>query len=128
MARDNRNFVLVTAGTSCSASGVRRGTVDLRSADVGIVTFKITNGGTGPTAQCEARIMIAHTTGATPTTASAGTDWKTIYRIGGGTASNAVTEGSYEFGAGLQHLQVEFTGNTVQDVVVEAYGSFTKYT
>jgi hypothetical protein len=83
--------------------------------------MKITNGGTGPTVQCEGRVLVAHNSGSTPTAASAGTDWKTVWRFGGGTTANAITEQSWEFGPAVMHLEVEFVGNTGQAVTVEAY-------
>lgn len=112
---------LVAASTSNSAGGTTRGTVDLRTAMGGILTMKITNGATGPTAQCEGRVLIAHDSGATPAAASAGAAWKTLWSFGGGTTANAVTEQSMEVGPGVMHLEVEFGGNTGQAVTVEAY-------
>lgn len=118
---------LVSAGTSNSAGGTTRGTLDLRTTHGGVLYMKITNGGTGPTAQCEGRVLGAVNDGATPTAASAGSDWKTLWRFGGGTAANAVTERPYEVPAGVQHLEVEFTGNTGQAVTVEAvFSEITK--
>lgn len=112
---------LVAAGTSNAAGATTRGTLDLRTAHGGLLTLKMTNGATGPTTQCVANILVAHNSGATPTAASAGADWKTIWSVGGGTVANAVTEQSVEIGPGVMHLEVEFTGNTGQAVTVEAY-------
>lgn len=114
---------LVTAATSNAAAATTRGAVDLRTAMGGILTYKITNGATGPTVQCSANVLVAHNVGATPALASAGTDWKTISSVGGGTTANAISEWSYEVGPGVMHLEVEFKGNTGQAVVVEAYFS-----
>ena len=111
---------LVATGTSNATSGVTRGTIDLRTSQGGILTGKITNGATGPTAQCEMRILVAHNDGATPSAASAGANWKTIARFGGGTTANAVSEFSFGVDPGVQHLEVEFIGNTGQAVTVEA--------
>ena len=110
----------IVASGSNSAGGTTRGTVDLRTSQGGILTGKITNGGTGPTLQCEMRILVAHNDGATPSAASAGAVWKTVQRFGGGTTANAVSEFSYVVDPGVQHLEVEFTGNTGQAVTVEA--------
>lgn len=112
---------LVAAGTANAAAGVSRGVLDLRTAQGGLLTMKITNGGTGPTTQCEGRVLAAHNSGATPAAASAGADWKTLWKFGGGTSASAVTERSFEVGPGVMHLEVEFTGNTGQAVTVEAY-------
>lgn len=111
---------LVASGSN-AAGATTRGTLDLRTAQGGLLTFKITNGATGPTVQCQANILAAHNSGSTPTAASAGTDWKTLWSVGGGTIANAITEQSMEVGPGVMHLEVEFTGNTGQAVTVEAY-------
>ena len=114
---------LVAAATSNTSGSTTRGAVDLRTALGGILTIKITNGATGPTIQCTANVMIAHNTGATPTLASAGTDWKTVFSVGNGSGNNTIGEWSYEVSAGIMHLEVEFTGNTAQTVTVESYFS-----
>lgn len=112
---------LVAAGTSNGAGSTTRGTLDMRTVHGGLLTMKITNGGTGPTAQCEGRVLVAHNSGATPTAASAGADWKTVWRFGGGTANSAITEQSFVVEPGIMHLEVEFTGNTGQAVTVESF-------
>ena len=85
---------LIAAATSNAAGATTRGTVDLRTAFGGLLTVKLTNGGTGPTLQAEARVLVAHNTGATPTAAGAGADWKTIYVVGNGTSASTVGEWS----------------------------------
>ena len=109
----------IVASVSNAAGATTRGTIDLSAVYGGIVTMKITNGATGPTAQCEGRVLISHAD-TLPTAGSAGADWKTIWRFGGGVTSNAITEQSFQFGPELRHLEVEFTGNTGQAVAVEA--------
>lgn len=116
---------VIVASASNAAGATTRGTIDLSSAYGGIVTLKITNGAPGPTVQCEGRVLISHAD-TLPTAASAGTDWKTIWRFGGGTTANDVTEQSFQFGPEVRHLEVEFTGNTGQAVTVEAVA--TTYT
>lgn len=116
---------LVAAGTSNAAAGTTRGVADMRGKLGGLLTMKITNGGTGPTVQCEGRVLVAHTSGATPAAASAGADWKTIWRFGGGVLASAITEQSMIVDP-CNHLEVEFTGNTGQAVTVEAF--LTEYT
>jgi len=111
----------LVASASNAASSTTRGTVDLRTAQGGVLTMKITNGGTGPTAQCTCNVLVAHTASATPTAASRGTDWKTIWSFGGGVTASQITEQSMEISPGVMHLEVEFTGNTGQAVTVESY-------
>lgn len=112
---------IIAAGTSNSAGGTTRGTVDLRTAQGGILTVKLTNGATGPTVAATCNILIAHNSGATPTPASAGADWKTLWPFAGTTANNGITEQSIEIGPGVMHLEVEVTGNTGQAVTCEAF-------
>jgi hypothetical protein len=113
---------LVAVGTSNAAGATTRGIADVRTSLGGFLTMKITNSATGPTVQCEGRVLISHEAGATPTPASAGADWKTIWRFGGGTSNNGVTEsGAIELPFGTKHVEVEFVGNTGQAVTVEAF-------
>ena len=112
----------IIASASNAAGATSRGTIDLSSAYGGIVTMKITNGGTAPTLQCEGRVLISHAD-TLPTAASAGADWKTVWRFGGGTTASGVTEQSFQFGPEVRHLEVEFAGNTGQAVTVEAVAS-----
>lgn len=112
---------LVAAATSNTAGSTTRGRVDLNAAQGGgFLTIKITNGGTGPSVQCTANILIAHNA-TLPAAGSAGTDWKTIASYGGGTASSAVTEVGMPIDPSIMCLEVEFTGNTSQAVTVEAF-------
>lgn len=110
----------IVASASNTAGSTTRGTIDLETTYGGMLTMKITNGGTGPTVQCEGRVLVAHNA-TLPTAASAGTDWKTVYVFGGGTTNSAVTEMSYLVDPSVMALEVEFTGNTGQTVTVEAF-------
>ena len=115
----------VVASATNTAGSTTRGTRDMRGKHGGLLTLKITNGGTGPTVQCEGRVLVAHNSGTTPTAASAGSDWKTIASFGGGTTNSAVTEYSMVLPP-CCHVECEFTGNTGQSVTVEAV--ITDYT
>lgn len=119
---------IIAAGTSNAASGTTRGVLDVRGVDGGLVTLKITNGATGPTAAGEMRVLIAHNTGATPTAGAAGADWKTVHRFNGGTTANDVTESHWRFGPEVTHIEVEAAANTGQPVTVEALASTFTYT
>lgn len=128
MAKTQTATVIGTS-QSQAAGATTRGRLDCTAVDGGIVTFRITNGGTGPTAQCVARVMVAHKGASMPAEGAEGTGdtaWKQVYEIGGGTTANASTRGVYRFGPEIAYLQVEFTGNTGQAVTVEAHA--TTYT
>lgn len=120
MATATKTVTIIVASAANTAGATTRGTVDLRTALGGIVTYKITNGATSPTVQAVANLLVAHNIGATPVSASAGVDWKTVYQVGNGIVANTITEWSYTFGPEVMHLEVEFTGNTGQSVTVEA--------
>lgn len=122
MATASKTARTIVASASNTASSTTRGRLDLQTALGGIVTFKITNGGTGPTTQCEARVLISHNA-TMPAAASAGADWKTVYVVGNGVAANTVGEWSYVFGPEIMSIELEFTGNTGQAVTVESYAS-----
>lgn len=117
-----KSKAVIVASASNAAGATTRGTLSVADKYGGIVTMKITNGGTGPTVQCEGRVMISHED-TLPAAGSAGADWKTIWRFGGGTTANQPTEQSYTFGPEVRHVQIEFTGNTGQAVTVEAVAS-----
>lgn len=113
--------IIANGTTNAVSPAATRGTVDLRSAQGGLLTVKITNGPTGPTVPAKVNILIAHDAGATPTAAAAGADWKTIWSFAASTGNNAVTEQSITIDPGVMHLEVEVTGNTGQAVTCEAY-------
>lgn len=115
---------LIAESTSNAAGATTRGTADMRTAMGGMLTIKLNNSG-ALGAQAEARILIAHNTGATPTAGSAGADWKTVYRVGNGIVSGTTGEWSYNVPAGVQHIEVEVTGNTTNAVTCEAFLSET---
>jgi hypothetical protein len=123
--------VTLTAATLQASATVAAGT-PLRAARsmIGkhgaLLTAKVTNGGTGPTAQCVVTVYIAHTTGSTPATGAEGADWKTFAVLGGGgTTANAITPMSIVLPP-CCHVQIEFAGNTAQSVTAEAL--ITDYT
>lgn len=118
----SKTAATVVASASNAAGGTTRGTLDLTGFYGGPMTLKITNGATGPTAQCQCNVLVAHNA-ATPAAASAGADWKTLFSFGGGTTALAVTEQYLNVAPGVMQLEVEFTGNTGQAVTVEAYMS-----
>jgi hypothetical protein len=126
MAKTTTRTAVVTSAAN-TAGGTTRGRVDLEGVDGGMLTFRMTNGATGPTLQCVARVLVAHGTGASesmPAAASEGTgdqDWKQVMEIAGGTTNSATTRGLFRFGPEITYLEIEFTGNTGQSVTVEAH-------
>lgn len=120
MALTKTARTIVASASSNAAGATTRGTLDLEAAYGGFLTLKMTNGGTGPTVQCVANVLVSHNA-TLPAAGSAGADWKTIASYGGGTAASAVTEIGMPVDPSIMALEVEFTGNTGQAVTVEAY-------
>lgn len=116
---------LISAGTVNAANGTTEGTpLDLRTANGGIITGKVANGATGPTAQAIMQVLIAHSDGSTPAGAAEGSAWKLIAEISPGTGINAVARiPGLPIDAGVQHVHVRVTGNTGQAVTCEAFFS-----
>lgn len=129
MAKTITGQVLVSSASN-GAGSTTRGRLDCSSADGGQIRFRITNGGTGPSAQCEARVLVARKQTSMPTAASEGTgddDWKLVHTVGGGTANSASTRGVYTFGPEVAYVEIEFTGNATQAVTVECTGDTYSY-
>ena len=124
MALTKTARTLVAAGTTQTAglTNFQRGILDMTAVQgTSTLTLKITNGATGPTTQCTGRVLIAHNA-TLPAAASEGADWKTLYPpVGPGTANSASLVSAYRIDPSVMCLEVEFTGNTGQDVTVEAY-------
>lgn len=110
----------LVASAANTAGSTTRGRLNMNAVYGGTLTFKMTNGGTGPTVQCICNILIAHNA-TLPSAGSAGTDWKTIAQYGNGTTAGTITEISIPIDASVMCLEVEFTGNTGQSVTVEAF-------
>lgn len=132
MAKSTTRTAVVTSATN-TAGSTTRGRLDCEAVDGGILTFRITNGATGPTVQCTARVLVAHGTSSSeslPAAASEGTgdqDWKQVLEIGGTSTNSASTRGVYRFGPEVAYLEIEFSGNTAQSVTVEAHATTYTY-
>ena len=117
----------IVASVSNAADATTRGAIDVRERDGGLITIKMTNGATAPTIACTARVMVAHDTGTLPATGAAGAVWKTVATYYGSITNSGIVEEVFYFGPAPMHIQVEFTGNTVQAVTVEAIASTFNY-
>jgi hypothetical protein len=117
---------LIAAGTTCVPGTPQRAVKDMRGRHGGVLTARILNGATGPGAQCVATVYVAHDSGSVPAAGAEGATWKWFQTLGGGgITANAATPMSMVIPP-MCHFQVEFAGNTGQNVTVEAF--FTEYT
>ncbi|PTR17492.1 hypothetical protein C8R31_101656 [Nitrosospira sp. Nsp2] len=120
MALTKTAVTVVSSQTRTAGGAAVRGRADLADAYGAFLTIKITNGATGPAAQCVCKIMVAHNA-ALPAAAAEGADWKVIAQYGGGLTANAITEVGIPIDIAVMHLQVDFDDNTSQNVTVEAF-------
>ena len=114
---------ILSSTSNAAGNGIVRQGLDCRTFDGLILTCKITNGATGPTLQGTIKILISHSTGPLPTFAAEGAEWHTLYdAVGGGT--NSVSATPYTAWACIipeqvQHVEIEYGGNTGQAVTFE---------
>lgn len=121
--------VLVSSAAN-TAGSTTRGRLDVSAADGGTIRWRMTNGGTGPTVQCVARVLLARKQSSMPAAAAEGTGddaWKQIIEQGGGVTANISTRGQFTFGPEVAYVEIEFTGNTGQSVTVECTGDSYAY-
>jgi hypothetical protein len=130
MPAPTRAQVVLLTSQSLAAGGTVRARLDTSAVDGAQITWRITNGGTGPTVQCTARILVSHAT-TLPSAAAEGTgdsDWKLVAGpTGGGVTASTSTRGRWVSGPETRFVEVEFTGNTGQAVTVEAIATTYVY-
>lgn len=120
----------LVSSTSNGAGSTTRGQLDVSAADGGQIRWRMTNGATGPTVACQARVLVARKQTSMPTAASEGTaddDWKQVFVQNGSTSANAVSRGQFTFGPEIAYIEIEFTANTGQAVTVECTGDTYTY-
>jgi hypothetical protein len=84
--------------------------LDLRTTFGGLVQSKITNGGTGPTIGCTARIDASID----------GSNWFTLAEQTAGVTANQPYPFNIVIPEHVMYIRSVYTGNTAQDVTVEA--------
>lgn len=102
--------VLQASATNAAAATTNSSELDLSTTFGGLLTAKVTNGGTGPTLGCDVVIEVS---------ANGGTTWYETMRVTGGTVANT----AYSWGfvvSDAMRVRVTFTGNTGQGVTIEA--------
>lgn len=113
MATSVKTFrTLQASATNAAAATTTSSTWTLTTALGGLLTTKITNGGTGPTVACTVTVNVS----------GDGSAWKYFAAATAGTTASAVFEFPVEIPPGAMYVQVVFSGNTAQGVSVEAFG------
>ncbi len=114
MASTHTLRTIIAAATSNSAGGSTTGTaLDLTTKYGGLLTAKVTNGGTGPTA---AATIYVYTSGD-----NFATSGKLFTSFKASLTNSAVSEFCAEIPPGVMYLRVDVSDNTVQAVTCEAF-------
>ncbi len=109
-SKNLRTFI--AAATSNSAGSTATGTAfDVTTAFGGLITIKITNGGTGPTVPATAYVYVS----------GDNSNFKLLTSFTHSSTNSAVGEFSCELPAAAMYVRVDVTGNTAQAVTCEAF-------
>lgn len=130
MAKSITGFLLLSSQTNTDGATTWSSVLDCTTYDGGEIRWRITNGATGPTTQCEARVMVAKKQTSAPAAAAEGTgadDWKIRWVQGGGIGNSTSVRGAFKFGPEIAYIFIEFSGNTGQNVTVEATADVYAY-
>ena len=106
--------ITLEASSSNAAGATKTGTgVDVSDEYGAIVSVKVTNGATGPTIACLAKIQVSNDNSA----------WFEFWEARSALGNNEVSEWAVAIPAAVQFIRSIFDENTAQAVTVEAIGS-----
>lgn len=112
MAATKTLRTIIAAATSNAAAATTTGTAfDLTTKYGGLLTLKITNGGTGPTVAASAYVY----------TSGDNSNFKETQKFTAPVTASAVTEWSLVIPPGVMYLRVDVKDNTAQAVTCEAF-------
>lgn len=112
MASTHTLRTIIAAATSNSAGGTTTGTaIDITTKYGGLITAKITNGGTGPAVAASVNVY----------TSGDNTNFKLFATVTHNVTNSAVGEWAFEIPMGVMYVRADVTGNTVQAVTCEAF-------
>lgn len=109
MAAPTKTARTLVSSQSVNAGNTASGTLDLTTRFGALLTAKIANGATGPTAPCQVTIE----------TSSDGTTYRELVVLEAGTANNGVYTFNVDLPASVMHAKATFDGHTDQAVTVE---------
>jgi hypothetical protein len=112
MAATKNLRTIIAAATSNTAGSTTTGTVfDLTTKYGGLLTAKITNGGTGPTVPAQVNIY----------TSGDNTNFKLFAALVGDSVAGSVNEWAVDIPAAAMYVRADVTGNTAQAVTAECF-------
>src|SRR5690242_9378085 len=112
MASTKNLRTIISAGTSNTAGSTTTGTaVDLTTRYGGLLTAKITNGGTGPTVAAQVNVY----------TSGDNSNFKLLASLVGDSVASSVNEWAVDIPAAAMYVRADVTGNTAQAVTCEAF-------
>ena len=112
MAATKNLRTIIAAATSNTAASTTTGTaVDLTTKYGGVLTVKITNGGTGPTVPASGYVY----------TSGDNTNFKLMTQLAAPSTSGVTTEWLVDIHPGVMYLRVDVKDNTAQAVTCEAF-------
>jgi hypothetical protein len=101
------------SATNTGGSTTTGSWIDVSGAYESSLLALITNGGTGPTLPCTARVDLSPNNGTTVYLGAGGS-------FAAGTAASAVYSAAFPLGGDAMYARVVFSGNTGQSVTVQA--------
>lgn len=102
----------IAAATSNAAGSTTTGTaLDHTTAYGGVITAKLTNGGTGPTVAASVSVYVS----------GDNTNFKLLAEVTGDTTASSVNEWAFDLPQGAMYSRVDVSGNTGQAVTCEAF-------
>ena len=112
MAATKNLRTIIAAATSNTAGSTTTGTaIDLTTKYGGLLTAKITNGGTGPTIAASVNVY----------TSGDNSNFKLLTTVTATTVVSAVHEWAFDIPPGVMYVRADVTGNTGQAVTCEAF-------
>lgn len=104
--------VFQASATNSAGQTATGAAIDLRSALGLLLSGRITNGATPPTAPCELIVQVS----------ADGAIWREYSRQAAGLGAGGLYEFIVELGPQIMYARTLFTGNTAQSVTIEAEG------
>lgn len=110
MAVPTKTARTVIASQSIAALGSASGTLDLTTKFGGVLTVRVTNGGTGPTVGASVFVEVS----------TDGSTWRELSKVTHVNTANAIADWQWWIDWRMMHIRVRITGHTGQAVTGES--------